>query len=180
MMCPVIGVKKGQAQPFALDLGIGMQLTNICRDVLEDAQNDRFYLPEEELCLRGLTKVQLKEQGSHARTIEARLVSDYLDLADDYYASGEKGFAYIPFRPRLAIMVAGKVYQAIGHKIRKNDFNVLTGRCYLNNWEKVLVSLRALSGIFRPRFWFHGHHQSSLHHSLLGLPGIDSKQGSGA
>ncbi|MCO4756079.1 MAG: squalene/phytoene synthase family protein, partial [Bacteriovoracaceae bacterium] len=47
MMCPLIGVRDLRANPHAIDLGLGMQLTNICRDVLEDAQNGRVYLPED-------------------------------------------------------------------------------------------------------------------------------------
>ena len=47
MMCGVLGVSSSHATPFAIDLGIGMQITNICRDVLEDARRDRIYIPED-------------------------------------------------------------------------------------------------------------------------------------
>ncbi|SMF11915.1 phytoene/squalene synthase family protein [Pseudobacteriovorax antillogorgiicola] len=173
MMCPVIGVKQEKANSFALDLGIGMQLTNICRDILEDAQNGRCYLPQEELRLRGIERQALAHQGQTPDALQA-LVSDYLDLADEYYSSGEQGYGFIPFRPRLAIMVAGKVYQAIGHKIRRQGFQVLQGRTYLNRWEKILVTFRSLLGVLRPTFWLKGRHQKALHHHLQGLPGVSA------
>lgn len=147
MMCPLIHVKNKKAYPFAIDLGIGMQLTNICRDVLEDAQNGRIYLPE--LNLKSIDHKQI--------------VRKYLDLADIYYRSSFKGLAYIPFRPRIAILLASNIYRAIGDKIRKNNYDVLSGRTYLSKIEKVWVSTKALFQIFNKNFWFAGLHESKLH-----------------
>ena len=52
MMCHLFGVKDPRAYPFAVDLGVAMQMTNICRDILEDAQRQRIYLPAEMLPAR--------------------------------------------------------------------------------------------------------------------------------
>src|SRR5574343_2069135 len=59
MMCPVLGVKEKRAYAHAIDLGVGMQITNICLDILEDAQNNRFYIPLEELMEMGIKKEHL-------------------------------------------------------------------------------------------------------------------------
>jgi 15-cis-phytoene synthase len=172
MMCPVLGVVDRKAYAHAIDLGVGMQLTNICRDVLEDAQNNRYYLPLNELKEIGINKEHLKKAGAHYPQL-SHLVKKYLLLADQYYESASLGFAYIPLRPRLAILIASNLYHAIGVKILKNDCNVLKGRTYLNKWEKLIKTIWALKGIFRPSFWIKGDHDIGLHIVLKGLPGVE-------
>lgn len=171
MMNPLIGAVHKYARPFSIDLGLGMQLTNICRDVLEDAQNDRFYLPEYELARLGIGKSDLKKQGDAPMALK-EMVKSYLDLADIYYESAKQGYAYIPFRPRLAILLAGDLYREIGKEIRRNGYEVLRGRTYIPFWKKCLVSFKALKSLFSISFWKKGHkHESYLHEDLKGLPG---------
>ncbi len=172
MMCPVLGVTDKSAYAHAIDLGVGMQLTNICRDVLEDAQNNRYYLPLEEIQQSGLGTEDLKKAGEVYPQL-SHLVKKYLLLADKYYKSGVQGLAYIPLRPRFAVMIASNLYRAIGVKILKNDCDVLKGRTYLNNWEKLINTIWALKGLFKPSFWIKGDHDIKLHLCLKGLPGIE-------
>jgi len=174
MMCPLLGVKDRKASSFAIDLGIGMQLTNICRDILEDAQNGRNYLPTDELQQSGLSLSNIQQQSITPESLK-KLVKTYLDIADEYYNSGYQGLAFIPLRPRVCILVAGEVYRSIGHKIRKNNYEVLERRTYLNTFQKMIVTLKTLPRLFMPSFWRPGHHLPRLHQSLLGLPGMDRK-----
>lgn len=173
MMCPVLGVRDKKGHAHAIDLGVGMQLTNICRDVLEDAQNHRYYLPLDELNEIELTKEDLKKKGADQLQL-SNLVKKYLLLADKYYESGLKGLAYIPFRPRLAILIASSLYRAIGLKLLMDDCLVLKGRTYLNKKEKLINTIWALKGIFKPSFWIKGEHDLRLHKLLKGLPGVES------
>lgn len=143
MMCPLIGVEKREAHPAAVNLGIAMQLTNICRDVDEDNKNGRIYLPE-------LGSVSLL---SNQPVKVSETVRKYLDMADRYYEKGYQGLSYIPFRARLVILIAGEVYRHIGVKIRKNNYDVLSGRTYLNLLEKALVALKALRFLTKSWFW---------------------------
>lgn len=172
MMCPVLGVTDKNAYAHAIDLGVGMQLTNICRDILEDTQNNRYYLPLEEVQQIGLDKEDLKKAGEVYPQL-SNLVKKYLLLADKYYKSGAEGLAYIPLRPRFAVLIASNLYRAIGIKILKNDCNVLKGRTYLNNWEKLINTIWALKGLFKPSFWIKRDHDLTLHLWLKGLPGIE-------
>ncbi len=126
MMCGVIGVTDREAWPHAVSLGIGMQLTNICRDVAEDGARGRTYLPASRL-----------DQGSISE-----VVRDLLLLADSHYAEGRRGFRFIPLRTRLAIAVAAEIYQAIGLVLRARDCDPLRGRA-------VTSRLRKLLGVFR-------------------------------
>ena len=101
---------------FAVDLGVAMQMTNICRDILEDAERQRIYLPAEMLPVgvnaHGLVKGDA-EQRDHAYRAAVRL----LGIANEYYASASQGYGYLPTAVRQAIRVAARLYQAIGEKI---------------------------------------------------------------
>ncbi len=144
MMCPLLGTRDPEAGPYAADLGIGMQITNICRDVLGDALNGRTYLP-------GLDLKQLLA-GETPENVR-RIVKEHLDLADSYYESGYRGLGFLPFRARLCIVLAGEVYRHIGEKIREKNYNVLRGRVYLTYFEKVRVALKCVVFLLQPRFW---------------------------
>ena len=163
MMCPLIGVKKTNAEPYSIDMGIGMQLTNICRDVLEDHENDRYYLWE----LEPKFKYTSTSDSGALDTEENRaIVLKYLDLADVYYKSAFRGLSYIPFRSRVAIFVASEIYRAIGKKIRKSKNKVFYQRIYLNTFEKFWVCFKSSLKILRPAFWKSKTHESDLHIEL--------------
>ncbi len=172
MMCPLILVFKKKAFAFAIDLGIGMQITNICRDVLEDAKNNRTYLPSDDLHIAGLSIEDLKVSGPTPDKLK-NLIENYLNLADVYYESSFYGFAYIPLRPRIAILYASEIYKAIGKKLRRQDYNVLHGRVYLSKTEKFFVCFISTFKMLHPRFWFAGIHNPKLHTSLHDLPEVD-------
>lgn len=136
MMCAVLGVQDTDAWPRAIDLGLGMQLTNICRDVLEDAQNGRVYLPRERLVAFGVDPAELLNGTAPAEPV-SRVVRDLLDQADVFYASARVGYPAIPARSRIAIAMAARLYQAIGHKLRRNGANPLQGRTIVGLPEKL-------------------------------------------
>jgi phytoene synthase len=171
MVCPILKVQKDEASYYAVDLGIAMQITNICRDVLEDAKNNRLYLPENELNKYGLSLDHLKK---NLKTPDALkdLVKKYIITADQYYESAYSGLSYIPFRPRLVILIAGEMYRAIGKKIAKQGYNVLSGRVYLSKGEKIRVALKALTRVFTRSFWSASSHTESYHEDLNGFPGV--------
>lgn len=167
MMCPLIGVKNKKAYPHAIDLGLGMQLTNICRDILEDAQMNRTYIPDSEL--ENISIEVLQKQGDTPEEIK-KLTAQLLEKADQYYVSAYQGLSYIPLRPRLVIMLAGEIYRHIGVKIRKNNFNVLQGRTYLTINEKVFVSFKTLIKLGIVFFKTPKIHKKDLHTLIQDLP----------
>ncbi|MEC9389219.1 MAG: phytoene/squalene synthase family protein [Myxococcota bacterium] len=136
MMCGVIGVSDDWALSHAIDLGIAMQITNICRDVAEDAGRGRVYLPAARLRLAGVEPDDLRDGRVDPATI-APVVEDLLHLADEYYRSGDQGMKAIPARPRLAIFAASRVYRAIGAEIRRNQFDITSGRAVVPQWRKI-------------------------------------------
>lgn len=152
MMNPLMQVKDNGAQVYALSLGKAMQLTNICRDVLEDALNQRTYLPLHELKQNNIDLKQLQTQGPTPEAVK-KMIEKYLQKANDYYKTGYLGLAYIPLRCRFVILLAGELYRHIGLKIIKNKYEVLQGRTYLNVFEKCLVFFKVLPQILTTRFW---------------------------
>ncbi|MEM6328865.1 MAG: phytoene/squalene synthase family protein [Planctomycetota bacterium] len=131
LMCPVLGMTDRRYTPHAAALGIGMQLTNIARDVAEDWSRGRCYLPLE--WTGGLRPGGDEPEERGVRDGVRRV----LDLADDFYAAGEAGLAALGRRPRVAVRAASRFYHAIGAKIRRADYRVLAGRTRVSLAEKL-------------------------------------------
>lgn len=156
MMCAVLGVRDARALPFAIDLGIAMQLTNICRDVLEDAQRGRAYLPATRLGAAGIepaTFTARVQDDSIDKTAVADVVRQLLLLADDFYCRADLGMGFIPLRSRVAILVASRVYRAIGRKLLRRGANSLGGRTVVSFAEKLLWAVGGALGVLSPRYW---------------------------
>ncbi len=147
IMCPVIGVKHPQALSHACALGLGMQLTNICRDVQEDAQNGRVYIPQQ-IQPQNLSYKQLIQSPELAYPT----VLELLKRADDLYALGNSGLKYLPFRVAVAIACASTIYQKIGLKIRQNGPESLRKRTYVTGYEKVKCLLLGVLLAVQSRF----------------------------
>lgn len=170
MMCAVLGVRDARAHAFAIDLGIGMQLTNLCRDVLEDAGRDRVYLPADRLRKAGTSPEALLEGRAEPAAV-AVVVGDLLDLADTYYDSANRGMHYIPARARVAIFVAARVYRAIGVVLRRRGCDALQGRVATSVWDKSIQVGLAMMDFGRSLLSGPGSHQAGLHWALSGLSG---------
>ncbi len=167
-MSPILGVHAPVAHRHAIDLGVGMQITNICRDVLEDARRGRVYLPEARLARHGTCATELLA-GTAPREAVAAVVLELLELADRYYASGEAGLRFIPVRSRVAIAVAARVYRAIGLRLRASGGDALAGRTIVPPLGKATAVAGALATQLTPSR--PSPHDDQLHEHLAGLPG---------
>lgn len=145
MLCHVFALSDRRALVNADHLGIAMQLTNICRDVLEDFRRDRVYLPAELLCTAGVPLLAPPcGEVTHARAALAVAVRSLLALADRYYASGDAGLAALPFRVALAVRAARLIYAAIGGELARRDYDVTAGRAIVPLWRKLTLVWLAL------------------------------------
>jgi phytoene synthase len=130
MVC-VLGISDPRALRPAAHLGIAMQLTNICRDVVEDWENGRLYLPEDLLARQGLRELHAQlGQPFPRREYQAiaAVVAELLDIAERHYQVGDSGLCALPARSAFAVRTARLVYSAIGTRIRANACDVLRGR----------------------------------------------------
>jgi phytoene synthase len=153
MMCGVMGVTNATARAPALALGEAMQLTNICRDVLEDLDRDRVYVPQTLLVQQGTSQAELLA-GSADRQAVVSAVSALLDRAEDKYDQALAGMGFIPFRPRLAILVARRLYRQIGRRLRHlHGGDPLHGRTMVPNAKRALLVVQGLLDALNPRTW---------------------------
>lgn len=173
MMCRVLDVDDPRAFPHAVDLGIAMQLTNICRDVAADAAMGRRYLPA--TLIGDLQAVELVDPAFDRRDTIRDGILSLLTLADDYYRSGEAGLSYLPLQARAGILVASRVYHGIGEELRSRGGDCWSRRAEVSSLRKALLSTVALAGTAHDKsFWMTGSaHKRDLHSCLTGLPGIN-------
>jgi phytoene synthase len=172
MMCAVLGVRDTKALPFAIDLGIAMQLTNISRDVLEDAGVGRRYLPTD-IAVESLASASVDARDQVAQAIELQL-----QRAELFYESGIAGLTYLPRGSRIAIYLAATLYRAIGRKLRQNTCNWWQGRTVISTQQKLLMTLLALPVLcwlpIKSRSAPGCKHNPLLHTHLAGLPHADT------
>ena len=174
MMCKVLDTKNPAAFPHAIDLGIAMQLTNICRDISADAAVGRRYLPA---TLVGCLEPQALVRPAESLQPDVRkCVEALLDMADQYYRSGELGLSYLPLGARSGILSAARVYRAIGCRLRQRDCAYWLGRTVVPPNRKVLVTMQALVAMpFNSSFWSPSQrHDIRLHRAFSGFFGFGS------
>jgi phytoene synthase len=152
MMCHIFEVKHPMAYSHAISLGMAMQLTNICRDIQEDALKGRIYVPASLIGTHTPQALATPLAILQPKLLAA--VKAILDLADEYYQRGEKGLSFLPLRARLCTLIASRVYHAIGNKLRNNNYIYWSGRMRVPQKSKVVITLRALLGyIISPTLW---------------------------
>lgn len=150
MMCGVLRVRNQKAISYAVDLGLAMQLTNICRDVQEDAELGRVYVPEDLLRKYGLTSEQFLALDVPPDVMRC-IINELLDLADSLYDRALNGMKYIPFRSRIGILIARRVYRAIGHKLRSSHrSDPRHGRTVVGPLTKIVQVACSVFDLLRP------------------------------
>lgn len=162
MMTRTLGAHQPEAQHYAVSLGMAMQLTNICRDVAEDALRDRIYLPESDLRRQGIGQSAIfallegeRVPGASLRLAET--VRALLSRAEDLYAFASHGFRLLPFRARLAVVIAALLYRRIGHELLdKQRGNPLLGRAVVSPFTKACLVAEALGRVLFSRLVLRG------------------------
>jgi phytoene synthase len=148
MMCHVMRLQEEAATRNAVHLGVAMQLTNICRDVAEDWERGRLYLPEDLLARHGCVDLYAKLGGPFPRAARrpvALVIGELLDRADEYYRSGDAGIHALSWRCGLAIRTARRVYAAIGERIRAAGCDPFAGRAWVSSAKKIALAGRAVA-----------------------------------
>ena len=144
MMAQVMGVQDTRALQRAADLGIAFQLTNISRDVLDDARNGRCYLPETWLAEASIRSGELADPAN--RPALAGLVERLLREADRYYQSASLGLEALDFRSSWAVATALAVYRDIGRVVRQRGVRAWDSRAVVGTPRKLVF---LLGGAFR-------------------------------
>ena len=148
MMSHVMGVRHEAALRHAAHLGMAMQLTNICRDVAEDWQRGRLYLPDDLLHAGGASSIRarLGDVGPpiEAREPVARVTRELLRRAEEFYRSGDEGLPYLSWRSAVAVRTARLVYADIGRVILARGADPFAPRAVVSKARKWMLAFRAL------------------------------------
>ncbi|MGF1561650.1 MAG: phytoene/squalene synthase family protein [Geminicoccaceae bacterium] len=146
MMTVLMGRRDAETVARACDLGVAMQLTNIARDIGEDARNGRVYLPDVWLDEVGVCRQHLLQAPQHDRAL-ARLVERLLAEAAQLYRRATPGIAALPLGCRPGIYAARYLYAEIGHEVARNACNAIDQRAVVNRRRKIAGLLTAVAAV---------------------------------
>ncbi|MCF6445994.1 15-cis-phytoene synthase [Nereida sp. MMG025] len=136
MMCVLMGVRDEYALARACDLGVAMQLTNIARDIGEDALERRVYLPTQWLDQAGIDTETFFADPKPTKAVRAMARKLVLD-ANRLYIRSEAGVALLPREARLGIMAARLIYAGIGREVQRNGYDSITTRAHTSKAQKI-------------------------------------------
>jgi phytoene synthase len=136
MMALVMGARSPAALARASELGIAMQLSNIARDVGEDARRGRIYLPLDWIAEAGLDADALVRDPQPSAAL-ASIVARVIDEAEQVYARAARGLGYLPPQCRPAIQIALRLYREIGRQVRRNGLDAVTRRAVVSPARKL-------------------------------------------
>ncbi|MCX7833887.1 MAG: phytoene/squalene synthase family protein, partial [Ignavibacteria bacterium] len=136
MVLNIFGYSNEKAIEYAIDMGIALQLTNILRDIKEDALRNRIYLPLEDLERFNYSEKDLLENIYNENFIN--LMKYQIDRANEYYNNGNKGLKYIDRKCLLGVLLMTHNYRMIHREIERLGYNVFSHRAYLPFHKKVL------------------------------------------
>lgn len=143
MMCVLMGVRDRNALARAADLGVAMQLTNIARDVGEDALEGRLYLPLDWLDHAGIDPERFMADPRPTKAVRA-MVRQLLIEAERLYNRSESGIAALPRACRPGIFAARFIYAGIGTQLRGMGHNSIDARAYTGKGQKAGLAALAL------------------------------------
>ena len=143
MVMHIVGFSSPEAIPYAVKLGVALQLTNILRDVGEDWRAGRLYLPSDEMAA-----YELDESDIEASCVDARwrrFMRFQIDRNRRLYREALPGISMLSRDSRLAVAAAADLYQAILLDIEQHDMDVFNRRAHISTWDKA----RRLAALWR-------------------------------
>jgi phytoene synthase len=142
MMSHVMGLRNQRALEHASDLGIALQLTNIARDVHEDAARGRVYLPLEWLAEAGIPPDEIRARAHRDRL--AGVARRLLARAEPYYRSADAGLWHLELRSACAVAAARQVYAEIGARVLQKGPEAWDERSYVDGSRKLVMAFRGI------------------------------------
>lgn len=138
MLMPILSENpKNQWEEQAIDLGIAMQITNILRDVGEDFQKDRIYLPVDLMQIHCYSKEDLSASIISENFIE--LWEDLAKRAEHLYDSFDTSLSYLSKDAKMPVLFASRLYKGILNSVRQNHYDCFTKRNYVNSVQQIKI-----------------------------------------
>ncbi|MDD5668676.1 MAG: phytoene/squalene synthase family protein [Candidatus Omnitrophica bacterium] len=148
MMLSIFEYTSPEAKKYAVDLGIAMQLTNIIRDIKEDWERGRVYLPQDEMSRFNISEDTLRE-GRVTPDFKA-FMQFQIQRAREYYTNAAKGIPLLKGkRVRFVSMAMTEFYKEILTVIEKKGYDIFSGRAYTTAAQKTVITLKILGKAIR-------------------------------
>jgi phytoene synthase len=144
MMTLIMGVRRPEALARACDLGVAMQLTNIARDVGEDAREGRLYLPLQWLREEGIDPKRFLDNPVLSAPLQ-KVIARLLGEAETLYERAKGGIAHLPLSCQPAILTAGLLYAEIGREIESLYFDSMNFRAHVSTGRKMQLLAKAVA-----------------------------------
>ena len=145
MMAILMGVKNHATLARAADLGVAMQLTNICRDVGEDARAGRLYLPRDLMREAGMDPDAFLRNPVPSAQL-TQVLKQMLTEAERRYQLADEGIRQLPRGCRPGILAARRLYAEIGHTVAHNDYDSINQRAVVSRARKGQILLGLIRG----------------------------------
>lgn len=140
---------RASARELAEALGIAMQLTNITRDVTEDLERDRVYLPQEDLRRFGVSEADLA-RGEVTPAVRA-LIQFQVERAEGYFAQGARLAPRVLRASRVCPLALASIYRALLREVERRDYDVFSERVSLSSGRKLALMLLSMGRAFVTR-----------------------------
>lgn len=144
----VFGYQDASAREYAIDLGLAMQLTNILRDIREDAERDRIYIPQDEMARFGYSEAEL--MNGIINDSFRNLMAYQAARARRYFDSGKRLFPLLPAESRACPAMLHAVYSGVLDRIEASGYDVFERRIGLSTHEKLFLMARLWTGSLMP------------------------------
>jgi phytoene synthase len=143
----IFGYSDPRAEKLAEETGIAFQLTNILRDVREDAERGRVYLPLEDLERFGTTATEVAglKDGRRLRENQRRLLAEIAHRAETYYGSAKQLLPLIDVDSRPALRVLVEIYAGLLKRIEARDYDVFSAKVSVPTWKKLSILARGVA-----------------------------------
>ena len=142
ILIEIYGYEDRAARLHAIDLGIQMQLINVLRDINEDMERGRIYLPQEVLASHNIT-LEMLSQNNIAQSLAWRgFIVEYVDVVKRHQASASHLFTYLDARARVQPEIMADAYSSILSEIVRRSGDVFTHPVRLSSWRKVMFGVR--------------------------------------
>ena len=137
----IFGYKDARAEKLAEETGIAFQLTNILRDVAEDAERNRVYLPLDELAIHHISLDSLlhRSPGAQPSDAERALLGEMAQRAEEYYQSARALLPLIDRESRPALWVLVAIYRALLKRVQSADYDVFSRRASVPMPQKLAI-----------------------------------------
>jgi phytoene synthase len=143
IMLKIFGCRDKTAETYAIKLGVAMQLTNILRDIKEDLQRARIYLPRNEMLALGVTEEQLAS-GINNEAFK-NLMRLQVRRAREIYEECLPGIKLIENRrSRFVVLAMKEIYSGILEAIQKSDYDVFNRRCFVKKTDKLMIIFKII------------------------------------